>query len=89
MPEAFPAAKSTLKWPCGKPWQMLLFTAIMKTLTSRFTSSANVRPRRKSPLWSETKERGFDSTVLPNPTAAEQLESTHGRGIYLMNNVDG
>ena len=27
---------------------------------------------------------GFDSTVLPNPTAAEQLESTHGRGIYLM-----
>jgi serine/threonine-protein kinase RsbW len=27
---------------------------------------------------------GFDSTVLPDPTAAEQLESTHGRGIYLM-----
>jgi serine/threonine-protein kinase RsbW len=28
--------------------------------------------------------RGFDSAALPDPTAAEQLESTHGRGIYLM-----
>ena len=28
--------------------------------------------------------KGFDSTVLPNPTTAEQLQSTHGRGIYLM-----
>ena len=28
--------------------------------------------------------KGFDSTELPNPTAAEQLQSTHGRGIYLM-----
>lgn len=27
---------------------------------------------------------GFDTTVLPDPTAAEQRESTHGRGIYLM-----
>ena len=28
--------------------------------------------------------KGFSSTELPNPTAAEQLESTHGRGVYLM-----
>ena len=28
--------------------------------------------------------KGFSSTELPNPTTAEQLESTHGRGVYLM-----
>ena len=28
--------------------------------------------------------KGFNSTELPNPTAADQLQSTHGRGIYLM-----
>ena len=28
--------------------------------------------------------KGFNSAELPNPTAAEQLEATHGRGIYLM-----
>ena len=28
--------------------------------------------------------KGFSGTELPNPTATEQLESTHGRGIYLM-----
>ena len=28
---------------------------------------------------------GFNSTELPNPTAAEQLTSTHGRGIYCLN----
>jgi serine/threonine-protein kinase RsbW len=27
---------------------------------------------------------GFSSTEIPNPTTAEQLQSTHGRGIYLM-----
>ena len=27
---------------------------------------------------------GFSSAELPNPTAAEQLQSIHGRGIYLM-----
>src|SRR5258708_14982607 len=27
---------------------------------------------------------GFNSTDLPDPTAAGQLQSTHGRGIYLM-----
>jgi len=27
---------------------------------------------------------GFNSAELPNPTAADQLRSTHGRGIYLM-----
>ena len=27
---------------------------------------------------------GFNSTELPDPTAAEQLQSMHGRGIYLM-----
>jgi serine/threonine-protein kinase RsbW len=27
---------------------------------------------------------GFSSTDLPDPAAAEQLQSTHGRGIYLM-----
>jgi serine/threonine-protein kinase RsbW len=27
---------------------------------------------------------GFSSTELPDPAAAEQLQSTHGRGIYLM-----
>jgi serine/threonine-protein kinase RsbW len=27
---------------------------------------------------------GFSSAELPNPTAAEQLQSMHGRGIYLM-----
>jgi serine/threonine-protein kinase RsbW len=28
--------------------------------------------------------KGFNGTELPNPTATEQLESTHGRGVYLM-----
>jgi serine/threonine-protein kinase RsbW len=28
--------------------------------------------------------KGFNSAELPNPTAAEQLESPHGRGVYLM-----
>jgi len=28
--------------------------------------------------------KGFNSTELPNPTAADRLQSTHGRGIYLM-----
>jgi serine/threonine-protein kinase RsbW len=28
--------------------------------------------------------KGFSSTELPDPTAAQQLESTHGRGVYLM-----
>jgi serine/threonine-protein kinase RsbW len=27
---------------------------------------------------------GFSSTELPDPTAAEQVQSMHGRGIYLM-----
>jgi len=27
---------------------------------------------------------GFNGTELPNPIATEQLESTHGRGVYLM-----
>ena len=30
---------------------------------------------------------GFSSTELPNPTAAEQLQSMHGRGIYLMKSL--
>ena len=30
---------------------------------------------------------GFSSTELPNPTAADQLESMHGRGIYLMKSL--
>jgi serine/threonine-protein kinase RsbW len=28
--------------------------------------------------------KGFNGTELPNPTATEQLQSTHGRGVYLM-----
>ncbi len=28
--------------------------------------------------------KGFSRTELPNPTNAERLESTHGRGVYLM-----
>jgi serine/threonine-protein kinase RsbW len=28
--------------------------------------------------------KGFNNTELPNPTAPEQLESKHGRGVYLM-----
>jgi serine/threonine-protein kinase RsbW len=28
--------------------------------------------------------KGFKGTALPNPTATEQLESPHGRGVYLM-----
>jgi len=28
---------------------------------------------------------GFNSAELPNPTAADQLQSTHGRGIYCLN----
>jgi serine/threonine-protein kinase RsbW len=28
--------------------------------------------------------RGFDSSVIPNPTCRENLLFTHGRGIYLM-----
>jgi anti-sigma regulatory factor (Ser/Thr protein kinase) len=28
--------------------------------------------------------KGFSTTELPNPTAAKHLESTHGRGVYLM-----
>src|SRR6266478_1834895 len=28
--------------------------------------------------------QGFDSTALPDPTAPEAIESSHGRGIYLM-----
>jgi serine/threonine-protein kinase RsbW len=30
---------------------------------------------------------GFSSAELPNPTAAEQLQSMHGRGIYLMKSL--
>ncbi len=30
---------------------------------------------------------GFTSTELPNPTVAEQLQSMHGRGIYLMKSL--
>ena len=30
---------------------------------------------------------GFSSTELPDPTAAEQLRSMHGRGIYLMKSL--
>jgi len=30
---------------------------------------------------------GFSSTELPDPTAAEQLQSMHGRGIYLMKSL--
>jgi serine/threonine-protein kinase RsbW len=30
---------------------------------------------------------GFNCTELPNPTAAEHLQSTHGRGIYLMTSL--
>jgi serine/threonine-protein kinase RsbW len=30
---------------------------------------------------------GFSSTELPNPTAAEELQSIHGRGIYLMKSL--
>jgi serine/threonine-protein kinase RsbW len=30
---------------------------------------------------------GFSSTELPNPTAAEQVQSMHGRGIYLMKSL--
>jgi len=28
--------------------------------------------------------QGFDSTALPDPTTPETIESSHGRGIYLM-----
>jgi serine/threonine-protein kinase RsbW len=30
---------------------------------------------------------GFVSSAVPNPVAAENLESTHGRGIYLINQL--
>ena len=30
---------------------------------------------------------GFSGTEIPNPTAAEQLQSMHGRGIYLMKSL--
>jgi serine/threonine-protein kinase RsbW len=28
--------------------------------------------------------KGYDSAEIPNPTAAERLEATHGRGVHLM-----
>jgi serine/threonine-protein kinase RsbW len=28
--------------------------------------------------------QGFDITAIPDPTASENIQSTHGRGIYLM-----
>jgi serine/threonine-protein kinase RsbW len=31
--------------------------------------------------------KGFDPDEVPNPTAPENIQSTHGRGIYLMKNL--
>jgi serine/threonine-protein kinase RsbW len=30
---------------------------------------------------------GFDYTCLPDPTLPENIERTHGRGIFLMNHL--
>jgi len=32
----------------------------------------------------EDEGQGFDSNAVPDPTAPEAIESSHGRGIYLM-----
>ncbi len=36
-------------------------------------------------VWDEGK--GFDFSNIPDPTLPENLEKTHGRGVFLMNHL--